>query len=83
MSPSVDRGEWGQLEAELTAQVAGTVSFDAGTRALHTADASNYPQVRNHRNAQLVPRSVDDVIAAVGPEAVRASNRSRPHHHEL
>ena len=80
MSPPADRGEWGQLEAELTAQVAGTVSFDAGTRALHTADASNYPQVPI---GVVVPRSVDDVIAAVGPEAVRASNRSRPHHHEL
>jgi hypothetical protein len=42
--------------------VAGTVAFDAGTRALYTADASNY---RHVPLAVVVPRTVDDVAAAV------------------
>nr|WP_222850380.1 FAD-binding and (Fe-S)-binding domain-containing protein [Allosaccharopolyspora coralli] len=42
--------------------VAGTVALDAATRALYTTDASNYRAVPD---AVLVPRSTDDVVAAL------------------
>ncbi|RNL86112.1 FAD-binding and (Fe-S)-binding domain-containing protein [Halostreptopolyspora alba] len=47
---------------DLRAEISGSVSFDAGTRALYTADASNY---RHVPIGVVVPRTVDDVIAAV------------------
>ena len=50
------------LERRLTDTVSGRVSFDAGTRALFTMDASNYRQVPI---AVVTPDSVDDVVAAV------------------
>jgi FAD/FMN-containing dehydrogenase/Fe-S oxidoreductase len=46
----------------LVETVSGDVSFDAGTRALYTVDASNYRQVPI---AVVRPETVDDVIAAV------------------
>jgi FAD/FMN-containing dehydrogenase/Fe-S oxidoreductase len=46
----------------LVETVSGDVSFDAGTRALFTMDASNYRQVPI---AVVRPASVDDVVAAV------------------
>jgi FAD/FMN-containing dehydrogenase/Fe-S oxidoreductase len=50
------------LEQRLTATVSGQVSFDAGTRALYTMDASNYRQVPV---AVVVARSAADAVAAV------------------
>lgn len=50
------------LRRALEAEVSGTVAFDAGTRALYTADASNYRQVPL---GVVVPRTVDDCVAAV------------------
>ncbi|WP_184079905.1 FAD-binding and (Fe-S)-binding domain-containing protein [Nocardiopsis mwathae] len=46
----------------LSADLSGTVSFGAGARALYTADASNY---RHVPLAVAVPRTTDDIIAAV------------------
>ncbi|HJP65793.1 MAG TPA: FAD-linked oxidase C-terminal domain-containing protein, partial [Actinomycetota bacterium] len=51
------------LEADLRAAVEGEVRFDAGTRAVYSTDASNYRQVPI---GVVVPRTVEDVIAAVG-----------------
>jgi len=51
-----------QLEAELQRQVKGSVSFKAGTRALYAMDGSNYRQVPT---GVVVPRTIDDVIAAI------------------
>jgi FAD/FMN-containing dehydrogenase/Fe-S oxidoreductase len=50
------------LEAELRRVVRGEVRFDAGSRALYAADASNYRQIPI---GLVVPRDADDVIAAV------------------
>jgi len=50
------------FERALRAEVSGEVAFDAGARALYTADASNY---RHVPLGVVVPRTVDDVIAAV------------------
>jgi len=50
------------LEHDLKRAVAGEVRFDAGTRAVYAADASNYRQVPI---AVVVPRSVEDIVAAV------------------
>lgn len=50
------------LQRRLLESVSGDVSFDAGTRALFTMDASNYRQVPV---AVVRPADVDDVIAAV------------------
>src|SRR5688500_17637187 len=50
------------LAAELAEAVAGEVGFDGGTRALYATDASNYRQVPI---GVVVPRSVEDVVAAV------------------
>lgn len=51
-----------EFRDELRAEVSGTVAFDRGTRALYTADASNY---RHVPLGVVVPRTPDDVIAAV------------------
>ena len=50
------------LEADLRARVEGEVRFDAGTRAIYSTDASNYRQLPI---GVVVPRTVDDVVAAV------------------
>src|SRR3954465_157631 len=50
------------LERELRRTVKGEVRFDRGSRALYASDASNYRQVPI---GLVVPRAVDDVIAAV------------------
>ncbi|WP_158893979.1 FAD-binding and (Fe-S)-binding domain-containing protein [Amycolatopsis anabasis] len=42
--------------------MSGAVAFDAGTRALYTTDASNY---RHAPLGVVLPRTVDDVVAAV------------------
>jgi FAD/FMN-containing dehydrogenase len=52
----------GSLGEDLTAAVEGEVRFDAGARALYSTDASNYRQLPL---GVVLPRSVDDVIAAV------------------
>lgn len=49
-------------EAELRRAIEGEVRFDAGSRALYAADASNYRQVPI---GVVVPRTVEDVIATV------------------
>ncbi|GAA1443572.1 FAD-binding and (Fe-S)-binding domain-containing protein [Nocardiopsis tropica] len=50
------------LRRDLESSIRGTVSFDAGTRALYTSDASNYRRVPL---AVVVPETVDDCVAAV------------------
>src|SRR2546423_4548101 len=50
------------LEADLHARVDGEVRFDSGTRAIYSTDASNYRQLPI---GVVVPRSVDEVVAAV------------------
>jgi len=65
------RGAWSgdpeRFAEALRARVAGEVRFDEGSRALYATDASNYRQVPI---GVVVPRSVDDVVAAV--EVARA-----------
>ena len=50
------------LEAALRAGVEGEVRFDAGSRALYAADASNYRQVPI---GVVIPKSREDVIQTV------------------
>lgn len=50
------------LAADLARQVAGTVRFDAVTRALYSTDASNY---RHVPIGVVQPVSIDDVVAAL------------------
>jgi FAD/FMN-containing dehydrogenase/Fe-S oxidoreductase len=52
----------GRLEADLRTAVSGEVRFDDGSRALYATDASNYRQVPI---GVVIPKSIDDVIAAV------------------
>ena len=68
-SPPLPRaGEgWGEgrarrLAADLRARIEGEVRFDDGSRALYATDASNYRQVPI---GVVVPKSIDDVVAAV------------------
>ncbi|MFL6279904.1 MAG: FAD-binding and (Fe-S)-binding domain-containing protein [Vicinamibacterales bacterium] len=51
------------LESDLRAATEGEVRFGAGDRALHAPDASNSRQVPI---GIVVPRSVDDVVDAIG-----------------
>ncbi len=51
-----------RLEADLRERVRGEVRFDNGSRALYATDASNYRQVPI---GVVIPRTVEDVIAAV------------------
>lgn len=51
-----------ELEAALREAVRGEVRFDAGARAVYSADASNYRQVPI---GVVLPRSVDDIVAGV------------------
>src|SRR4051794_32148661 len=59
-----DRGDHADspLARALARQVEGDVLFDRGTRALYATDASNYRQVPI---GAIVPRTTDDVVAAV------------------
>jgi FAD/FMN-containing dehydrogenase/Fe-S oxidoreductase len=50
------------LESELRRRIAGEVRFDAGSRAVYSADASNYRQIPV---GVVLPRTVEDVIATV------------------
>ncbi len=50
------------LERQLRADVRGGVRFDRGTRALYTADASNYRRVPL---GVVTPATVEDVVATV------------------
>ncbi len=50
------------LESLLRETVRGEVRFDPGTRALYATDASNY---RHIPIGLVIPRDVDDVVAAV------------------
>ncbi len=52
-----------ELARELRRHVAGEVRFGIGDRSLYATDASNYRQMPI---GVVVPRTVDDVIAAVG-----------------
>ncbi|HVC10335.1 MAG TPA: FAD-binding and (Fe-S)-binding domain-containing protein [Burkholderiales bacterium] len=52
----------GALEAALRGAVSGEVRFDPGARAAYAADASNYRQIPI---AVVLPRTLDDVVAAV------------------
>src|SRR2546421_8634067 len=52
-----------ELEIELKREIRGEVRFDRGSRALYATDASNSRQIPI---GLVVPRDVDDVIAAVG-----------------
>jgi FAD/FMN-containing dehydrogenase/Fe-S oxidoreductase len=54
--------EFQRLESELRDSVRGEVRFDKGMRAAYAADASNYRQVPI---GVVLPRSVDDVVAAL------------------
>ncbi len=58
------------LEAALRASVTGRVSFDDGTRALYSTDASNYRQIPI---GVVLPRSVDDVVAAMASCAAKGA----------
>jgi FAD/FMN-containing dehydrogenase/Fe-S oxidoreductase len=51
-----------KLSQELKRQVGGTVSFEAGDRALYAMDGSNYRQVPI---GVVVPRTIEDVVAAI------------------
>ncbi|MGE5470522.1 MAG: FAD-binding and (Fe-S)-binding domain-containing protein [Bacteroidota bacterium] len=50
------------LERDLRANIMGEVRFDAGSRALYAADASNYRQTPI---GVVIPRCLDDVIRTV------------------
>ncbi|MDW8469359.1 MAG: FAD-binding oxidoreductase [Burkholderiales bacterium] len=50
------------LHAALRRAVEGEVRFDAGARAAYASDASNYRQVPI---GVVLPRSVEDIVAAV------------------
>src|ERR1700676_145279 len=50
------------LDSALRRNLRGDVRFDNGSRALYATDASNYRQVPI---AVVIPRVVEDVIAAV------------------
>ncbi len=60
--PHEDFAAHEELEARLRATVRGEVRFDAASRALYATDASNYRQLPI---GVVLPRDVDDVIAAV------------------
>src|SRR6476646_11233562 len=61
-SPADPSGEHVALAAKLRAEISGEVRFDAGSRALYATDGSNYRQVPI---GVVIPRDVDDVVAAV------------------
>ena len=55
--------EISRLAGELQRQVKGSVSFEAGARALYAMDGSNYRQVPI---GVVVPQTIEDVVAAIG-----------------
>ncbi|MBE2997474.1 FAD-binding oxidoreductase [Nocardiopsis sp. HNM0947] len=59
---TTSRSGTAELRDALESRVRGTVSFDAGTRALYTSDASNYRRVPL---AVVLPETVEDCVAAV------------------
>ncbi|HWE80668.1 MAG TPA: FAD-binding oxidoreductase, partial [Gaiellaceae bacterium] len=59
MAPTVDAPA---LEAQLREAISGEVRFSAGDRALYASTGSNYRQVPI---GVVIPRSKDDVVAAV------------------
>ena len=59
---ATDAGSRSELEVDLTDVVSGEVRFTDGDRALYATDGSNYRQVPI---GVVVPRSTDDVVAAV------------------
>jgi FAD/FMN-containing dehydrogenase/Fe-S oxidoreductase len=61
-SRSVPAYDAAALEAQLVQRIRGDVRFDNGSRAVYAHDASNYRQVPI---GVVLPRSVDDIIAAV------------------
>ena len=62
MSNSRRTPELEALAHELKRAVAGEVRFDAGTRAVYSADASNYRQLPI---GVVLPRTLEDVVAAL------------------
>ncbi|HSF47544.1 MAG TPA: FAD-binding and (Fe-S)-binding domain-containing protein [Burkholderiales bacterium] len=52
-----------ELAAELRSALSGEVRFDEGSRALYSADASNYRQIPI---GVVLPASADDIVKAVG-----------------
>src|SRR5437868_7527787 len=52
----------GALATALASAISGEVRFDAGSRAVYSADASNYRQIPI---GVVLPRTYEDVIAAV------------------
>jgi FAD/FMN-containing dehydrogenase/Fe-S oxidoreductase len=55
--------EYQRLELALRQSIAGEVRFDKGMRAAYASDASNYRQVPI---GVVVPRNVEDIVAAMG-----------------
>ena len=51
-----------RLADRLRARITGEVRFDAGSRAVYSADASNYRQIPI---GVVIPKSVEDIISAV------------------
>src|SRR5437016_12654983 len=60
--PAKNRADAASLETELRRALRGEVRFDPGSRALYATDSSNYRQVPI---GVVVPRDVEDVVAAV------------------
>jgi FAD/FMN-containing dehydrogenase/Fe-S oxidoreductase len=60
--PAFDDRAAADLARDLAAEIEGDVRFDPGGRALYATDASNY---RQPPIGVVVPRSVEDVVAAV------------------
>ena len=61
-APQSSRADAAGLAEALGSQIRGEVRFDAGSRALYAADASNYRQVPI---GVVLPHNVDDVLAAI------------------
>ena len=64
-----------RLGAALGTAIAGEVRFDAAARAAYASDASNYRQVPV---GVVLPRTVEDVVAAVARCARTMARRSSP-----
>jgi len=62
MTTTTRSPELAALEHDLKRAVAGEVRFDAGSRAVYAADASNYRQLPI---GVVLPRSVEDIVATV------------------
>ncbi|HSN41337.1 MAG TPA: FAD-binding and (Fe-S)-binding domain-containing protein [Burkholderiales bacterium] len=55
-------GDTERLADALKARLTGEVRFDAGSRAVYSADASNYRQIPI---GVVIPKTVEDIVAAV------------------